>query len=180
MKLLLLSGSFHSKSKSVAILNALKGYFSEHEYTFPKLDSLPFYCEDLAKDKPESIRQLIKDVEMADGIIVCTPEYNHSIPAVLKNAIDWVSRPAFNSVLKGKPVTIITQANSPVGGARAQAHIKLVFDSTLSSIHPVHEMMITGVDSVLNSELQIVDAKVEERLKRHMVNFVEFIDGKSA
>ncbi|PSW16124.1 NAD(P)H-dependent oxidoreductase [Photobacterium rosenbergii] len=180
MKLLLLSGSFHSKSKSVAILNALKGYFSEHEYTFPQLDSLPFYCEDLAKDKPENIRQLIQDVEIADGIIVCTPEYNHSIPAVLKNAIDWVSRPAFNSVLKDKPVTIITQANSPVGGARAQAHIKLVFDSTLSCIHPVHEMMITGVDSVLNSELQIVDAKVEERLKRHMVNFVEFIDGKSS
>ncbi|WP_394240965.1 NADPH-dependent FMN reductase [Vibrio astriarenae] len=176
MKLLLLSGSFHSKSRSNAILNALKGYFPEHEYTFPELNTLPFYCEDLAKDKPERILKLIRDVETADGIVVCSPEYNHSIPAVVKNAIDWVSRPAFNSCLKGKPVTIITQANSPVGGARAQAHFKLVFDSTISMIHPVHEMMITGIDKVLDSNLEIVDAKVEERLKRHMMSFVEFID----
>ncbi len=137
---------------------------------------MPFYCEDLAKDKPERILKLIRDVETADGIVVCSPEYNHSIPAVVKNAIDWVSRPAFNSCLKGKPVTIITQANSPVGGARAQAHFKLVFDSTISMIHPVHEMMITGIDKVLDSNLEIVDAKVEERLKRHMMSFVEFID----
>ncbi|MDR9831744.1 NADPH-dependent FMN reductase [Vibrio sp. FNV 38] len=178
MKLLLLSGSFHSQSKSIAILNSLKGYFSEHEYVFPKLDNLPFYCEDLAKNQPESIQQLISDVELADGIVVCTPEYNHSIPAVLKNAIDWVSRPAFNSVLKSKPVTIITQANSPVGGARAQAHTKLVFDSTLSKIHPTHEMMITGINSVINAELQIEDTKVEGRLKRHIANFVEFIEAQ--
>ncbi|WP_191603432.1 NAD(P)H-dependent oxidoreductase [Marinomonas algicola] len=56
-------------------------------------------------------------------------------PRRLKNAIDWASRPAFNSVIKDNPVTIITQANSPVGGARAQAHIKLIFDSTLSILY---------------------------------------------
>ncbi|QIA64934.1 NAD(P)H-dependent oxidoreductase [Vibrio astriarenae] len=180
MKLLLLSGSFHSKSRSIAILKALKGYFPEHQYILPELNSLPFYCEDLAKDKPENILQLIEDVETSDGIIVCSPEYNHSVPAVVKNAIDWVSRPAFNSCLKGKPVTIITQANSPVGGARAQAHFKLVFDSTISAIHPVHEMTITGVDSVFNAEFEIVDATVEERLKRHMTSFVEFIDDRNS
>ncbi|CAM4389104.1 NADPH-dependent FMN reductase [Vibrio agarivorans] len=176
MKLLLLSGSFHSKSRSIAILNALKGYLPQHECVLPELNTLPFYCEDLAQDMPDNIQALIRYVEESDGLIVCTPEYNHSIPAVLKNAIDWVSRPAFNSVLKGKPVTIITQANSPVGGARAQAHIKLVFDSTLSKIHPTHEMMITGIDSVLNDQLEIIDEKVETRLQRHMASFVEFIE----
>jgi chromate reductase len=180
MKLILLSGSFHSKSRSCAILNAVQAYFPEHEYSFPKLDAMPFYCEDLAKNKPENIQHFIHEIESADGLVICTPEYNHSIPAVLKNAIDWASRPAFNSVLKNKPVTIITQANSPVGGARAQAHIKLVFDSTLSSIHPVHEMMITGVDKAIDSQLKIVDQKVKQRLKRHMAHFVEFIEGQRA
>lgn len=172
MRLLLLSGSFHKKSRSISILEEIKSFYPEYEMSIPKLDELPFYSEDLDKQRPEVVLELFSLVENADGIIVCSPEYNHSIPAVIKNAIDWVSRPAFNSVLKDKPVTIITQAQSPVGGARAQAHFKLVFDSTLSDIHKTHEMMITGIDNVLNKEGKIIDEKVILRLKRHIDNFV--------
>lgn len=174
-----MSGSFHSKSKSLSILNSLKSYFPEHNYELPRLDELPFYSEDLNADKPHSVLSLIDQVEGSDGIIVCSPEYNHSIPAVLKNAIDWASRPAFNSVLKDKPVTIITQANSPVGGARAQAHIKLVFDSTLSVIFPSHEMMITNIDKTIDINGSVLDTNVQKRLKKHFVGFVNFIDENS-
>lgn len=176
MKLVLLSGSYHSKSKSLAILNAVKDYFPEFDFCFPELNLLPFYCEDLASNKPSSVLDLIEHIGTSDGMVVCSPEYNHSIPAVLKNAIDWASRPAFNSVLKGKPVSIITQANSPVGGARAQAHIKLIFDSTLSIIHPAHEMMITNIDSVIDGEGQVIDQQVQSRIKRHISHFVEYIN----
>lgn len=62
-----------------------------------------------------------------------------------------------------KPVSITTQVNSPVGGARAQAHTKLIFDSTLSIIHPAHEMMITNIDNAIDSEAQLVDAKVKNQ-----------------
>lgn len=175
MKLLLLSGSFHSKSKSLAILNAIKSYFPEHDFILPSLMSLPFYSEDLATSKPDDVTELIFQVASVEGIIVCSPEYNHSVPAVIKNAIDWISRPAFNSVLKDKPVTIITQANSPVGGARAQAHFKLIFDSTLSVIHPAHEMMITDVGNVVAASGQMMDGKVETRLKRHIEDFIGFV-----
>ena len=175
MKFLLLSGSFHSKSRSLAILKFVQARFEQHEFELPRLEVLPFYCEDLAKEKPEVIVSLIESVQAADGIVVCSPEYNHSIPAVLKNAIDWVSRPAFESVLKGKPVSIITQAPSPVGGARAQAHIKLVFDSTLSTIQPCHEMMIAGVDKVLDENNELTDENVIRRLDRHIADFVQFV-----
>ena len=179
MKLLLLSGSFHSESKSLAILNAIRDYFPEYEFILPQLNDLPFYCEDLNKNKPDVILELLREVAESDGIVVCTPEYNHSVPAVLKNAIDWVSRPAFNSVLKEKPISLITQANSPVGGARAQAHLKLIFDSTLSVIYPCHEMMITDIGNVINSDCKIVEPKVESRLKRHISNFCGFISGSN-
>ncbi|MCH9690548.1 MAG: NAD(P)H-dependent oxidoreductase [Gammaproteobacteria bacterium] len=175
MKILLMSGSFHSESKSIAILNAVKTYAPEHEYIFPWLDKFPFYCEDLSAKKPNEILELINTVKTCDGIIICTPEYNHSVPAVLKNAIDWLSRPAFNSVLKAKPITIITQASSPVGGARAQAHIKLILDSTLSTIYPCHEMMISGIDNILDNSRKIVDRKIESKLKMHLLGFFEFI-----
>lgn len=172
MKLVLLSGSFHKNSRSIYILKEIKRFYPEFEMIIPKLDKLPFYSEDLDKQRPEIVLELFSLVENVDGIIVCSPEYNHSIPAVLKNAIDWISRPAFNSVLKDKPVTIITQGQSPVGGARAQAHLKLVFDSTLSNIHMTHEMMISGVDNVLDMDGKITDEKVVKRLKRHIDNFI--------
>lgn len=179
MNILLLSGSFHSKSKSLALLNAIQSYFPEHDYVLPDIEKLPFYCEDLNKEKPSEILELFNQTESCNGMIICTPEYNHSVPAVIKNAIDWLSRPAFNSVLRDMPATIITQANSPVGGARAQAHMKLILDSTLSSIYPCHEMMIGGIDNALDDELNVIDPKVESRLKRHCQGFVEFIAQRS-
>ncbi len=179
MKILLMSGSFHSKSRSLAILAEIQRYFPEHDHVLPKLDELPFYNEDLNANKPRSILDFMAQVESSDGIIVCSPEYNHSIPAVLKNAIDWASRPAFDSALKDKPVTLITQASSLVGGARAQAHIKLVFDSTLSVIYPCHEMMISGVDKIFDTNYSISDIAVKQRLKRHVLGFIEFIDRTS-
>lgn len=174
MKYLFLSGSFHSKSRSLAILKNLESCFDGCEIITPDLAKLPFYSEDCSENKPSLVVKLINQVEESKGVIICSPEYNHSIPAVLKNALDWVSRPAYNSVLKNKPVTIITQAQSSVGGARAQAHLKLVLDATLAKIHPCHEMMITDVNEIFDHEMQIIDEKVLRRLERHIEDFKKF------
>lgn len=175
MKFLLFSGSFHSNSRSLIILKTVTKYLKDHTSEVVELNRLPFFCEDLNKNKPDTIQGYLDKVSTSDGIICCTPEYNHSIPAVLKNALDWASRPAFNSPLKGKPVSIITQAASPVGGARAQAHLKLVLDSTLSDIHICHEMMVTEIDKVLSGR-EVTDPKTLERLGRHTDDFVRFIE----
>jgi len=174
MKFIFLSGSFHRNSRSLAILRNIECLFGEHETETLKLDNLPFYSEDLNIDKPEIVRELLLKISTADGVLICSPEYNHSIPAVLKNAIDWASRPAFNSILKDMPVSIITQAVSPAGGARAQAHFKLVLDSTLSNIHICHEMMITQVNEIFDKEMNISNTKTLERLDRHVTDFIEF------
>lgn len=188
MNILLLSGSFHRKSVTLALLdvvaNVIADELNDHqtsekpniESTLAAIDALPFYSEDLAgPNKPNVVQDFLEQVSKADGIICCTPEYNHSIPAVLKNAIDWASRPAFNSPLKDMPVTIITQAVSPVGGARAQAHLKLVLDSTLSRVHLCHEMMVTGVDQKFGHDLELTDDKTLERIRRHLSSFIDFI-----
>jgi chromate reductase, NAD(P)H dehydrogenase (quinone) len=173
MQFLLLAGSFHSRSYTHALLDVVTDLLAPHQCVRPPLHHLPFYSEDLdGTNKPDLIVALLAEVQHCDGIIVCSPEYNHSIPAVLKNAIDWASRPAFKSPLKDKPVTIITQAQSPVGGARAQAHIKLVFDSTLSLIHPCHEMMITEIKGKFDAQMQLTDVKTRERLQRHVGDFL--------
>jgi chromate reductase len=177
MNILLLSGSFHAKSKSLAILKAVQNYFNEHHFSIAEINELPFYSEDLASNKPPQVVKFLQAVENTDAIIICSPEYNHSIPAVLKNAIDWASRPAFQSPLKGKAVTFITQAENAVGGARVQAHLKLVLDSTLSLIYPAHEMMIGNINNVLNEQLEVIDDNTERRLKRHISGFINYATG---
>ncbi len=176
MKFLLISGSFHSRGRSLAILKSCEAFFEGHTFETPTLDKLPIYTEDLNKDKPEAILKVLADVESADGILFCTPEYNHTIPAVLKNWIDWASRPAFNSGLKDMPVSFITQADSPVGGARAQAHMKLALDSTLSYIHVCHEMMISGVGGIFDEDMKVIDENVLRRLERHVKDFIQFTE----
>lgn len=181
MNYLFLSGSFRKKSSSLAILENIKPFFTGFEagtthIEIPRLDKLPFYSNDLDEDKPDIVKNFIAQVARADGIVCCTPEYNHSLPAVIKNAIDWASRPAFKSELKDKPITIITQAQSPVGGARAQAHLKLVLDSTLSCIHTRHEMLITPIMNVLDDNMNITDEKIISRLERHIIYFQNFVN----
>ncbi|MDE1900557.1 MAG: NAD(P)H-dependent oxidoreductase [Alphaproteobacteria bacterium] len=99
---------------------------------------------------------------------------NHSIPAVLKNAIDWASRPAFASPLKDKPVTFVTQSGGPVGGARAQAHLKLILDSTLSRIHISHEMLVPMIEQKFDDAGALTDETTQRRLKRHLEDFIRF------
>lgn len=179
MNFLLISGSFHSKSNSLALLKCIQPFFGDNKTETPRIDALPFYSEDLNNDKPQIVREFLSQVESADGLLFCTPEYNHSLPGVLKNAIDWASRPAFKSPLKDMPVSIITQAGSPVGGARAQAHLKLVLDSTLSEIHKCHEMMIANINDVLDESMQVRDTKVLNRLERHIHDFIGFAESKA-
>lgn len=175
MEFVFLSGSFHQHSRSIALLKHIESLFSDHQIHTPQLDILPFYSNDHELKKPHVIQAFLELISSADGILVCSPEYNHSIPAVLKNAIDWASRPAFSSPLKDMPVSIITQAVSPVGGARAQAHIKLIFDSTLSIIQPSHEMMITQVDQAFDENMNLINDKIKTRLERHCLNFIDFV-----
>jgi len=173
VNILLFSGSFHQKSYSLAILREIESQISTHTCFIPALDALPFYSEDISGDnKPPIILRFLEQVSLADGIVLCSPEYNHSIPGVLKNALDWASRPAFNSPLKDKPISIITQSVSGVGGARAQAHLKLVLDSTMSKIHISHEMMIPAVNKKFDAEFKLIDSKTRQNISRHIKDFM--------
>src|SRR4051794_13478046 len=80
----------------------------------------------------------------SDAVLIATPEYNHSVPGVLQNAIDWASRPGNNSPLKGKPAAIVGASPGAIGGARAQQQLKLVLMSTLAFVLP-HPSVVVGL-----------------------------------
>jgi len=109
IRLIGMSGSLRTGSYSNAILETLREKFSGRaDLAVYDLAPIPAYNQDFEGDKrPRVIKALLADIADADGLVLCAPEFNHSIPGVLKNAIDWASRPAFASVLAYKHVAIM-------------------------------------------------------------------------
>lgn len=109
------------------------------------LAPIPLYNADIDVDalRPEPVRRLKQQIAEADGVLIVSPEYNHTVPGVLQNAIDWASRPGLKSVLRDKPVGIIGASPGAIGTARAQQQLKLVFLSTLSFVMP-HPGVVVG------------------------------------
>jgi chromate reductase len=130
--LLGLSGSLRRASNSTAVLRGLQDSLGLRAALniFP-LHGIPLYNEDDdAEHAPESVRALRSAVEASDGVIMISPEYNHGMSGVLKNALDWASRPYGRSVLRGKPVLTMTASPAFTGGVRAQQQM----NETLASI----------------------------------------------
>ena len=115
----------------------------------------------------------------ADAVVFVTPEYNYSIPGVLKNAIDWASRPAFNSVLTGKPAGVLTAAMSPVGGARAQMHLKDILSSTLTPVYTSPDYLLPLAHEAFNDKGELTDATALRRLKRYLSGLIDWVDSSS-
>jgi chromate reductase len=97
-----------------------------HDFTFAEIGDLPLYNQDHDGDQGEAVRRLKAQVRAADGIVFVTPEYNRSIPGVLKNAIDHGSRPFGDSAWQGKPAGILGVSPGQTGTAMAQQHLRNV------------------------------------------------------
>jgi chromate reductase len=147
--LLGMSGSLRTGSYSNAILETLREKFvGQADLRLYDLAPIPLYNQDFEGDKrPQAVKQMLADIEAADGLVMCAPEFNHSIPGVLKNAIDWASRPSFQSVLAYKHVAIMATSRGPLGGARCLEHMKVAFDSCLSRVTLAREVIITATES---------------------------------
>ncbi|TNF33202.1 MAG: NAD(P)H-dependent oxidoreductase [Gammaproteobacteria bacterium] len=177
MKILGISGSLRKNAFNTQLLHAVKDYIPPAvDYDLIGIESLCLYNEDLDGDnKPESVIEFLARIQSADALLFATPEYNHSLPGGLKNAIDWASRPAFESVLKHKPCGILSATPSAVGGARAQADLKNVLDSTLSLIYPSVEYLLGSAHEKFNHDGKLIDATARRRLERYITGFVHWI-----
>jgi len=102
-------------------------------------------------DKPEPVVAFKSAIRDCDGLVLASPEYNYGVSGVLKNALDWASRPGYQSVLRGKPVLIVTSSPGMVGGARAQEQLRQTLTATLSQVIAVPEVLISQVHSKVHA-----------------------------
>jgi chromate reductase, NAD(P)H dehydrogenase (quinone) len=117
-----------------------------------ELDGIPGFNQDEEQNPPAKVADLKKRVREADAILIVTPEYNYSVPGVLKNAIDWASRPYGDSAWNGKPVAIMGASVGTIGTARAQYHLRQMF--VFLNMFPVNqpEVMIGNAAERFDAE----------------------------
>lgn len=142
-RLLCFSGSLRAASSSSALLRALisrmDGLFQAE---VADIASLPHYNAD--SDGGAPVARLISQLAAADGVLFVTPEYNYSVPGVLKNAIDWASRPAYQSGFRGKRCFCISVSGGAMGGVRAQSHLKYILNGMLAEVFPWQEIVVSS------------------------------------
>ena len=146
-RVLVIPGSLRKGSHTAAVAQGLMHTAGDlAELHLLTLDAVPLYNADLdGPNPPAGVAAFKKAIHDSDGMVLISPEYNYGMPGVVKNAIDWASRPGFDSVLKGKPVLIITSSPGLMGGVRAQAQLRQTLMGTLSRVISVPEIVITQV-----------------------------------
>lgn len=132
LRLLGISGSLRAESFNTGILKALQsGLGDRAELTLFPLNDVPLYDQDADTETPPAAVKALRDaIGEADGIVIASPEYNYGMSGVLKNALDWASRPYGKAKLTGKPVLTITSSPASTGGVRAQSGL----NETLTAI----------------------------------------------
>ena len=170
--LLGICGSLRKKSLNAALLRAIGETLPPEArlVEFSALGEIPLFNTDLPEE-PAAVTALKSAVREADGVVISTPEYNYSIPGVLKNALDWASRPA-PSPLRGKPVGIVGCAQGMSGSMRAQYHLRqiLVYSDSPTLNQP--EVMIPQAHERFDQDGRLTDESTRALLRRFGVAMV--------
>jgi chromate reductase len=130
------------------------------------LEGIPVYNQDLESPLPEKVKEFKGKIRAADGLLIVTPEYNHSVPGMLKNAIDWASRPHADNSFDGKPVALMSASTGMLGGVRAQCHLCQTF-AYLNMI-PVRkpEVIVTFAAQKFDDAGRLLDEKTRELIRQ--------------
>jgi chromate reductase len=141
---------------------------------FP-LDDIPPYNADVQSEgDPAPVEELKRRIAAADALLIATPEYNYSIPGVLKNALDWASRPPKTSGLRKKPVGIMGASGGESGTMRAQLALRQVFVFTDSYVMVQPEFRVPNAAQKFDAEGKLVDEELRERLRAFVAALVDW------
>lgn len=178
MKIAAIVGSGRSGSYNQMLARELKELGKNKDLDIDILDikNLPMYSEDIEKDSIESVENLREEIRSSDGIIFISPEHNLSIPALLKNAIDWMSR--VDQVIIGKPAMIAGASMGVMGTVNAQNHLREILNSQgVGAITmPGNQIYIGTVHEKFDEEGRLIDEGTKEFLDSTLSNFVDWLE----
>lgn len=170
IKVLGVAGSLRQGSLNRALLRAaIKLAPAGMKIESFDLIDVPLYNSDVeAAGDPAGVTAFKAAIQAADAVLFVTPEYNHGVPGVMKNAVDWASRPARDAALNGKPVGIIGASPGQTGTARGQSQLRQAFEFTNSFCMPQPEILVFRAHEKFDANGELIDAKTAEYLGRYL------------
>lgn len=175
LKILGISGSLRTGSFNTGALHAAVELCPENaEIEVCSIDGFPGFSQDLEAEPPAKVAEFKQAIRGADAILISSPEYNYSIPGVLKNAIDWASRPYGDSAWEGKPAAIMGCSPGAIGTARMQYHLRQVM--VFLNMHPLNkpEVMINNCTGKFDDAARLTDEKTREYIAKMLTTLVEW------
>ncbi len=176
LKILGFAGSLRAGSYNRSLLRATTDLMPEDvELEIFDIGDIPAFNQDIERDMmPAKVKEFKSKVRDADAILIATPEYNYSVPGVLKNAIDWASRPYGDNPFNEKPVAIMSASVGMLGGARAQYHLRQIF--VFLNMHPINapEVIVTFAQDKFDSSGKLVDENTKKFLRQLLQNLIDW------
>jgi chromate reductase, NAD(P)H dehydrogenase (quinone) len=175
-----IAGSLRRDSYNRSLLAAAAGLAPERMTIaiFDRLGDVPLYDADVeARGDPEAVVALKSAIGEADALLIATPEYNHGIPGVLKNAIDWASRPPSRTVLAGKHTALIGASPGRTGTARAQLALRESLASTRTPILLGPELLVGEAQKKFAEDGTLSDDATRKFLRAHLERLLAWLEG---
>ncbi len=177
MKVLGIAGSLRKASFNKALMRAaLEIAPPGMEIDVFDLEGIPPYNQDLDLQPPSRVIELKGRIRASDAILIATPEYNYSIPGVLKNAIDWASRPYGDNAFDGKPVALMGASVGQIATARAQYHLRQSF--VFLNMYPVNrpEVMVPFAEGKIDQSGRLTDETARQRIKELLASLAAWTE----
>ena len=176
-RILGICGSLRKESYNRRLLNVAREELAEgSRLEVADLAGIPIYDGDVEKaGLPASVQRLKQQIRSADALLIVSPEYNYSIPGVLKNAIDWCSRPPQENPFRDKPLAIMGASAGLLGTARSQYHLRQVAVSLDMHVLNRPEVMVGQVESKFDAEGKLTDDKARELVHKLMVALANWV-----
>lgn len=183
VRILGLAGSLRARSYNAALLRASRALcpVGTTIEVFGGLGTLPLYDEDLDEvPPPPAVAHLRSRIEAADGVLIVTPEHNASVPAALKNALDWASRPTGAAALTGKPVAIAGASPGALGTVRAQMELRHVLSAVDAEVLSRPEVLVFRCHERIGPDGTITDVDTANLMRDLVVGLVRHVRAQPA
>lgn len=176
-KVLGIVGSLRQASYNRALIRAAQDLAPDGMAITPfDLGDVPLYNGDVeAEGDPPGVTRLKDAIRAADGVLFATPEYNHGVPGVMKNAVDWASRPAGQAALQQKPVALLGASPGITGTARGQSQLRQAFEFTDSYCMPQPELLVFQAHEKFDGEGRLTDERTRRNLAKFLAAFAAWV-----
>ncbi len=169
-------GSLRRESLNRRLAHAVEKLAGDRlQFAYMDIGSLPLYNDDLWVAPPAAVLAAKQLLSESDAVLFVTPEYNRSVPGVLKNAIDWCSRPSADNAWKGKPAAMIGASNGVIGTAVAQAHLRSITQILGLAVLGQPEVYLKVTEELITAEFEVTNEGTRQFLEQFLTTFERWI-----